>query len=121
MATVKAIFAAFMSATGGEKGVGAPFYPGAAGLECAMPGPRILFVKLSSLGDVIHHLPAVTDVAERYPGARISWAIEEAYVDIARLHPAVTETIAVGLRGVRRHPLAPGRWRSVAQARRTLR
>jgi heptosyltransferase-1 len=86
-----------------------------------MPGPRILFVKLSSLGDVVHHLPALTDVAERHPGAHLAWAIEEAYVDIARLHPALSETIAVGLRGVRRNPLAPGRWKRLAEARRAMR
>jgi len=86
-----------------------------------MPGPRILFVKLSSLGDVIHHLPAVTDAAEHHPGAHIEWAVEEAYVDIARLHPAVAGTIAVGLRGLRRSPLATGRWRRLAAARREVR
>ena len=86
-----------------------------------MPGPRILFVKLSSLGDVIHHLPAVTDAAAHLPGAEIAWAVEEGYVDIARLHPAVTQTIAVGLRGLRRNPLASERWKRLAAARREVR
>jgi heptosyltransferase-1 len=86
-----------------------------------MPGPRILFVKLSSLGDVIHHLPAVTDAAAHHPGAHIAWAIEEAYVDVARLHPAVTQTIAVGLRGLRRRPLSGAGWRRLIAARRELR
>ena len=86
-----------------------------------MPGPRILFVKLSSLGDVIHHLPAVTDAAAHLPGAHIAWALEDAYVEIARLHPAVAQTIAVGLRGLRRDPLAAGRWKRLAGARREVR
>lgn len=86
-----------------------------------MPGPRILFVKLSSLGDVIHHLPAVTDAAARFPGAHIAWAVEEAYVDIARLHPAVSRTIAVGLRGLRGDPLAASRWTALSAARREVR
>lgn len=86
-----------------------------------MPGPRILFVKLSSLGDVIHHLPAVTDAALHHPGAHIAWAVEEAYVDIARLHPAVARTIAVGLRGLRRDPLAGLRWKRLTAARREVR
>ena len=85
-----------------------------------MPGPRILFVKLSSLGDVIHHLPAVTDAAAHNPGAHIAWAVEEAYVDIARLHPAVAQTIAVGLRGLRRDPLGADRWKRLATARREV-
>jgi heptosyltransferase-1 len=86
-----------------------------------MPGPRILFVKLSSLGDVVHHLPAVTDAALHHPDAHIAWAVEEAYVDIARLHPAVARTIAVGLRGLRRNPFAGGRWAGLRAARREVR
>src|SRR5215472_5290200 len=86
-----------------------------------MPGPRILFVKLSSLGDVIHNLPAVTDAAAHHPGAHIAWAVEEAYVDIARLHPAVSQTIAVGLRGLRRRPLSGEGWRRLTAARREVR
>jgi heptosyltransferase-1 len=86
-----------------------------------MPAPRVLFVKLSSLGDVIHHLPAVTDLAHHRPGARIAWAVEEAYADLVTLHPAVSEAIPVGLRGLRGAPLAPGRWRRMARARHAVR
>lgn len=81
---------------------------------------QVLFVKLSSLGDVIHHLPAVTDLARHRPGARICWAVEEAYADLVRLHPAVAESIPVGLRALRRHPLRAERWRRLAAARRAL-
>ena len=86
-----------------------------------MPGPRVLFVKLSSLGDIVHLLPAVTELAEQRPGARIAWAVEEAYVDLVTLHPAVAEAIPVGLRGLRRAPLAARAWRRVARARRLMR
>src|SRR5258707_15055121 len=82
-----------------------------------MPAPRVLFVKLSSLGDVIHHLPAVTDLAEHRPGARIAWAVEEAYVDLVTLHPAVAEAIPVGLRGLRRAPPSPPPWGRVSRGR----
>src|SRR5258706_14567800 len=82
-----------------------------------MPAPRVLFVKLSSLGDVIHHLPAVTDLAEHRPGARIAWAVEEAYVDLVTLHPAVAEAIPVGLRGLRRAPPPPPHWGRTPRAR----
>ena len=85
-----------------------------------MPAQRILFVKLSSLGDVIHHLPAVTDLARRMPGAHVAWAVEEAYADLVRLHPAVVESIPVGLRALRGHPFDSERWRRVGAARRAL-
>jgi len=63
---------------------------------------RMLLVKLSSLGDVVHALPAVTDAARAHPGLDVHWAVEEAYVPIPALHPAVTRVIPVALRRWRR-------------------
>src|SRR4051812_3769689 len=91
------------------------------GLECAMPGPRVLFVKLSSLGDVVHNFPAVSDVAAYMPEARISWAVEEAYADLVRLHPAVGHVIPVGLRAWRRQWFKPASWAGLRAARRAVR
>jgi heptosyltransferase-1 len=85
-----------------------------------MPAQRVLFVKLSSLGDVVHHMPAVTDLARARPGMHIAWAVEEAYVGLVRLHPAVAETFPIGLRSLRRHPLSPAQWSRLVAARRTL-
>jgi heptosyltransferase-1 len=82
-----------------------------------MLAPRILFVKLSSLGDIVHSLPAVTDLAESRPDAHLAWVVEEAYVDLVNLHPAVSETIPFNLRGLRRNPLRPSGWRRIAGAR----
>lgn len=64
---------------------------------------RILIVKTSSLGDVIHTLPAVTELAEHYPDAQIDWVIEEAFQDIARLHPAVNKVIPISIRRWRKN------------------
>jgi heptosyltransferase-1 len=86
-----------------------------------MPAPRILFVKLSSLGDVVHHLPAVTDLALHRPDAHVAWIVEEAYVDLVKLHPAVAEAIPVNLRGLRRNPLSVSGWRRIAGTRRAVR
>ena len=85
-----------------------------------MPAQRILFVKLSSLGDVVHNFPAVTDLARRHPGSHIAWAVEEAYAELVRLHPAVRESIPIGLRAVRDAPLDRERWSRVFAARRAL-
>ena len=52
---------------------------------------KILIVKLSSLGDVLHNLPMVWDLRARYPGAQIDWVVEEGYVGL--LEPLKT-TIA---------------------------
>ncbi len=86
-----------------------------------MTATRVLFVKLSSLGDVIHHLPAVTDLCARRPEARIHWAVEEAYADLVRLHPALEQVIAVPLRRWRQAWTTGEAWSALRQARRTLR
>ena len=86
-----------------------------------MPATRVLFVKLSSLGDVVHHLPAVTDLLEHRPDIHVAWAVEEAYAELVRLHPGVAEVIPVGLRGLKRNVLSPSHWRRIGEARRHLR
>ncbi|WP_024279487.1 lipopolysaccharide heptosyltransferase I [Xanthobacter sp. 126] len=66
---------------------------------------KLLLVKLSSLGDVVHTFPALTDAAARVPGLTVDWAVEEAFAPVARLHPAVRRTITVPLRRLSRRPL----------------
>lgn len=58
----------------------------------------ILFIKMSSLGDVIHHLPALTDARRRRPDARFGWIVEEAFAPLVRLHPAVSDVFPVAWR-----------------------
>ena len=65
---------------------------------------RILIVKLSSFGDVIHTFPAVTDMAAALPGVEIDWLVEEAFVPFVRLHPAVGEVHAIAFRRLRWPP-----------------
>jgi len=83
--------------------------------------PRILFVKTSSLGDVVHHCPAVSDVARANPGAVIDWVVEEAFAPIAAMHPAVRQVIPVALRRWRGAPWKPAVWSEIAAFRRALR
>lgn len=66
---------------------------------------RVLVVKMSSLGDVIHTLPALTDAASAVPGIRFDWVVEEAFSEIPAWHPAVDKVIPVALRRWRKSPL----------------
>lgn len=75
---------------------------------------RILFIKTSSLGDVIHHMPAVTDARRSRQNAHLAWVVEEAFAPLVRLHPAVDEVIAVAQRRWRKAALAPRTWREMA-------
>jgi len=65
---------------------------------------HILIVKTTSLGDLVHTLPAITDLANQVPGICIDWVVEEAFTDIPTLHPAVRWVIPVALRRWRRTP-----------------
>ncbi|HHB92603.1 MAG TPA: lipopolysaccharide heptosyltransferase 1, partial [Thioploca sp.] len=52
---------------------------------------QILIVKTSSLGDVIHTLPAITDAQQYYPDLQIDWVVEEAFAEIPTWHPMVKQ------------------------------
>jgi lipopolysaccharide heptosyltransferase I len=81
----------------------------------------ILFIKSSSLGDVIHHMPALTEARRQLPDARFAWVVEEAFAPLVRLHPAVSEVIPVALRRWRQAAYAPSTWTDVARFARALR
>jgi len=66
---------------------------------------RILIVKMSSMGDIIHTLPAVTDAARAKPELRFDWVVEEAFTDIPAWHPAVDRVIPVAIRRWRKQLL----------------
>ena len=66
---------------------------------------RVLIIKTSSLGDIIHTLPALTDAVEKIPGIRFDWAVEEAFSEIPAWHPAVDKIIPVAIRRWRKHPI----------------
>ncbi len=59
---------------------------------------KILIVRSSSLGDLVHMLPAISDIAKHVPGAQIDWVAEEAFAEIPAWHPAVHEVIKVAHR-----------------------
>ena len=83
----------------------------------ASQSPKILLVKLSSLGDVLHNLPIVWDLRKRLPHAQIDWIVEEAYVHL--LEPLRTTAT---FRGIDRIvPVAFRRWRKNLLSLRTWR
>lgn len=66
---------------------------------------NILVVKTSSMGDVIHTLPAITDACEHIDNAQFTWVIEPAFAEIPYWHPKVVDVITVPFRQFRKHPL----------------
>lgn len=66
---------------------------------------RILIVKLSAIGDVVHTLPALTTLRRHRPDAAIDWLAEEAGAEILEGHPALTRRLLLprrAWRGIRR-------------------
>lgn len=73
----------------------------------------ILFVKTSSLGDVVHNCPAVSDAARALPGAAIDWIVEEPFAGIAAMHRAVRRVIPVAVRRWRSALWKPSVWSEI--------
>lgn len=60
--------------------------------------PRILLVKTSSMGDVLHNLPVVADISRHILNARIDWVVEESFAALPALHPKVGKVVPVAVR-----------------------
>ncbi len=82
---------------------------------------RVLLVKTSSLGDVVHNLPLVTDIQRHQPGTVIDWVVEESFADLPRLHPGVNRVIQVALRRWRKQIFSASTWQEMSAFRRNLR
>ena len=59
---------------------------------------KIVLIKTSSLGDVLHNLPVVTDICKHLPDAKIDWVVEESFAALPALHPKVQRVIPVAVR-----------------------
>jgi len=82
--------------------------------------PNILFIKTSSLGDVVHHMPALTEARRNCPGAQFTWVVEETLAPLVRLHPAV-EVIPVATRRWRKSFYLPSTWLEMRRFVQTVR
>jgi len=88
--------------------------------------PKILLVKLSSLGDILHNLPMVWDLRARLPNAQIDWVVEEGYVHL--LEPllsregfkGIDHIIPFGLRRWKKKILSRNSWKELFAFKRNL-
>ncbi len=81
---------------------------------------NVLLIKTSSLGDVIHMLPAVTDAAQALPGLRVDWVVEAPFAAIPLWHPAVQRTVPIAMRRWKKQWTARQTWQEIGAVRRTL-
>ena len=75
---------------------------------------RVLIVKLSSLGDVVHAMPAVQDILRAVPGAQIDWVVERGFAPLVRRCEGVDRVIECALRRWRKAPLSAATRRAFA-------
>jgi heptosyltransferase-1 len=73
-------------------------------------GKKILFVRLSSLGDLILTLPTLKAIKDRYPDTHISWLVQEALQDVLSGNPYLDEIIPVNLLSVTDKYATPTTW-----------
>ncbi|OYV34733.1 MAG: lipopolysaccharide heptosyltransferase I, partial [Thiomonas sp. 20-64-5] len=73
-----------------------------------------------AMGDQVQTLPAVSDIAARWPGIDIDWAVDARFADIARLHPAVRKVFALPLKSAQQQRTFAG-MRALWSAMRALR
>lgn len=64
---------------------------------------QVLIVKTSSMGDVFHTLPALTDAVHALPKIHFDWVVEENFAQIPTWHPTVHQVIPVAIRRWRKH------------------
>lgn len=81
---------------------------------------RVLLIKTSSMGDIIHTLPALTDAGRALPGIHFDWVVEDAFSSIPTWHPLVENVIPVALRRWRKGLFSRETWRELGQLRQYL-
>ena len=81
---------------------------------------RLLIVKTSSMGDVVHALPTVSDLVQHCPGAQIDWLVESPYTAIPGMHSGVKKVLPLSWRKWRSQLLQRGTWHAMSALRQQL-
>ena len=82
---------------------------------------RVLIVKMSSMGDVVHALPVVHDMRRALPNVQVEWLVEASFAAIPRMHPGVNRVLPLNFRRWRRKLLDGDTWRAMNALRAQLR
>lgn len=82
---------------------------------------RVLIVKASALGDIIHALPVLDYLQKVSPGIEIDWVVEEPFRDIVEGNPLVSHVQLIRTKSWRKHPLSPDTHREIGILKKALR
>ncbi len=81
---------------------------------------KLLIIKTSSLGDVIHCLPVINDIRAHYPNAQIDWVVEESFADIPRMHTGVNNVVTVAMRRWKKSIFSPKTWAEISAFKKNI-
>lgn len=82
---------------------------------------RILIVKTSSMGDVVHATPVVADILRKHPAAEIHWLVEAPFAAIPQMHPGVKRVLPMAWRKWREQLTSSATWAAMRALRNELR
>jgi len=82
---------------------------------------RILVVKLSAMGDVVHALPAVTYLRKAAPSAEIHWAVDTRFAELLEGNPGIAKVVSLPIREWKGRLGSPATWREAGNAADRLR
>ncbi len=82
---------------------------------------RILIVKLSALGDILHALPVVPYLRGAAPGLEIHWAVDASFAELLAGNPGIAKVVPLPIRDWKGRGGSPGTWREAFDAARALR
>lgn len=81
---------------------------------------KILVIKSSSMGDIVHALPVAYDIKKHFPDCELSWVVEESFTDIPKLSPYVDKVVVTAFRRWRKHVFSSSVRAEVLGLRRAL-
>jgi len=82
---------------------------------------KVLVVKTSSMGDVVHAMPAATDMLREVPGLELDWLVEAPFAAIPQMHPGIRHVLPMAWRKWRSKLFEGRTWQAIAALRRDLR
>lgn len=82
---------------------------------------KVLIIKMSALGDIIHALPVLDYLHKVYPGIEIDWVVEDSFLDIVAGNPLISQIHVVRKKKWRKTPLAKETWRETGALSKALR
>jgi heptosyltransferase-1 len=82
---------------------------------------RVLIVKMSSMGDVVHALPVLSDIELRLPSAHVDWLVEPPFAALPAMHPFVRQVLPVAWRKWRKALARRESWNEMRRLREALR